>query len=348
MFSTNTLVYAACLAGLTFFALSAAWRLIHAQPGTLQTFMQKKLIATVLVMACIANGFAQNSRIEALRQRLGQKLTDTAQVNVLNLLSDEYRVTGKHDSALHYAQVALDRATQTGYTSGVGAAYNNFRGVHYNKGNNQLAMKYAQDALWAYEKAGNKRGLTSVIGNIGNIYLQYGDYPKALDHYSRALKLAQELKDKTKMAVNLGNMAIVYKNQSSYAQALEHYLGALKIDEELGNTKGMANHLSGIGNIYWNQREFAKALEYHNRALKLSEAMGNKRAISTHLGNIGLVYFDQATEASLRKDNGTAAALNKKALEHYTRAVKIDEELGDKTSLAIDLGNIGNVYQEER
>ena len=35
-----------------------------------------------------------------------------------------------------------------------------------------------------------------------------------------------------------------------------------------------------------------------------------------------------------------------KALEHFYKALKLSEELGDKQAITIHIGNVGNVYQK--
>jgi len=58
-------------------------------------------------------------------------------------------------------------------------------------------------------------------------------------------------------------------------------------------------------------------------------------------------------QLGIAKSNGSLGSFNwlkgdyPKALEYYFKALKINEELGGKTGIAINLGNIGIVYNEQ-
>ncbi|MBI3502718.1 MAG: tetratricopeptide repeat protein [Bacteroidetes bacterium] len=132
-----------------------------------------------------------------------------------------------------------------------------------------------------------------------------------------------------------------FQVSSSKFQGKEMGLGTwdLKLGTLLANAYGTA----GVG--YWVKGDYPKALENHFAALKIDEGLVNtlphssplwgeaRRGVATRLGNIGLVYADQADYP--------------KALDYYFRALKMDEELGNKNGIARHLGNIGIVYKEQ-
>ncbi|MBI4930326.1 MAG: tetratricopeptide repeat protein [Bacteroidetes bacterium] len=141
-----------------------------------------------------------------------------------------------------------------------------------------------------------------------------------------------------------GTCGVGYWVKGDYPNALENFFKALKFDEEQKNKKGIATRLGNIGGVYWNQADYPKALDYYFRALKTFEELGEKDKIATVLGNIGVVYFRQA-EANVHPEERNP--LFKRVLEYYFRALKMNEELGNKNRIATDLGNIGNVYHAQ-
>ncbi|MBI4931799.1 MAG: tetratricopeptide repeat protein [Bacteroidetes bacterium] len=154
------------------------------------------------------------------------------------------------------------------------------------------------------------------------------------------------------MAKRLGNIGIVYDFQGDYPKALDYYFKSLKMFEDLGNKNGIAADLGNIGNIYDKEAGsqkteikrdslFNKALTYYFRSLKIAEELGNKNGIAIWLSNIGIVYDKKAgcQKSDVRRDS-----LNKKALDYYFKALKMDEELGRKSGIATNLGNIGSLY----
>ncbi len=198
--------------------------------------------------------------------------------------------------------------------------------------------------------------IANSLRNLGAFNYLKGNYPQALQYYFKALEINERLKDKNGIAKTLGNIGLVYYNQGDYPKALDYYFKALKMDEELGNKNGIAKHLGNIGIVYAVQAAasteasakvelFNKALAHYFKALKMAEELGDKNKIAIQLGNIGLVYDDQAaasTEVSAKVE------LFNKALDYYFKALKMDEELGDKNGIAIGLGNIGIVYDEQK
>src|ERR1035437_4506871 len=119
---------------------------------------------------------AQQGRIDSLLSLVKSEKPDTIKVIHLNILSDEYLVSGSFGKTLHFCNAAIEVAQQLNFRKGTVDAYN----------------------------------------TIGNVYQQQGDYPKALDNYLKALKLDEELNDKKGIAIRLGNIGLVYMYQGDY------------------------------------------------------------------------------------------------------------------------------------
>ena len=167
---------------------------------------------------------------------------------------------------------------------------------------------------------------------------------KSLAYAQQALKLAQQTKWKKGIGNSEHSIGYYYYTQGDYPNTLEHWLNALKIWEELNDKKGISVSLGNIGIVYKQKGDYPKALAHYLKALKMAEDLGDKNGIARHLGNIGSVYEEQgaaSTEASAKVE------LFNKALDYYFKALKIAEDLGNKNTIAINLGNIGGVYDEQ-
>ncbi len=274
--------------------------------------------------------FAQNKKIESLLILLKKDKADSNKVITLNKLSSEYKSIGNYDTALSYAETALQLAQQLNEKKEMAEAYNNIRSVHYNKGNYRQAIEYAFKTLKIDEELADKKGIASTLSNIGLVYYEQADYSKALDYNFKALKMAQDFENKTLQANLIGNIGIVYSEQADYSKALDYYFKALKMAEEHGNKNNIAIWLSNIGIIYLDQGNYQKALDYDFKALKIVEESGDIKGMAAKLGNIGIVYKFQRDYP--------------KALDFYLKALKIAKELGDKKEISIILGNIGLLY----
>ncbi|MBI5219020.1 MAG: tetratricopeptide repeat protein [Bacteroidia bacterium] len=330
-----------------------------------------KIFTLILLTICLCiNIYGQNNKIDSLLQLLKKDKPDTSKIIHLNDLSWEYRSIGSYDSAMHYANAALQFSTvilnETVIPSearnlikqiaqkGIANAYSNIGIVYHVQGDYPKAIEYALKALKIYEELNDKKGRAALLGNIGIVYHVQGDYPNALDYYFKALKIREELGNKRGIASGLGNIGIVYKDQGDYPNALVYYFKALKTYEELRDKNGIATVLGNIGNVYLEQGDYSKvypvesdslfnrALDYYFKVLKIREELGDKNGIATVLGNIGNVYADQARTPKVYLVESDF--LFNRALEYYFKALKMAEELGNKNGIAIWLGNIGSLY----
>ncbi len=304
--------------------------------------------------------FAQTHKTDSLKTQLQKGLHDTTRINTLNRLGWALMYQNP-DTAIVLGKKALELAVKNGDSpdeaiakagkNGQGNSNSNLGVYYWLKGDYPLSLSYHFKALETRKQRNDKKGISVSLGNIGIVYQNQGDYPKVLEYYFKALKMDEELGNKNGIARHLGNIGIVYHKQGDYPKALEYYFKALKMDEELGNKIEIAIKTGNIGIVYNDQGDYPKALEYYFKALKMDEELGNKNGIARHLGNIGSLYKDQgdlssdlSPEASAKGEASAKEDYYLKALEYYFKALKMDEELGRKSGIAIRLGNIGSLY----
>lgn len=265
-----------------------------------------------------------------------------------------YWSKGEYSLALQNYNEALKIEEELNNKSGIAKCLGRIGVIYQNQSDYTVALEYYAKALDIDETINNKTGVERHLGNIGIVYHRQGDYPKALDYYLRALKINEQLGNKSGIARHLGNIATMYADQGDFEKALQFYNKTLRIDEEIGNKHGISTHLGSIGIIYTDQAElstnvtdkselYKKSLDYYFKSLAIAEELGAKNLISIWLANIGIVYDNQAEIASNPSEK---EELNKKALDYYLKALEIDKELGNKSGMAIRLGNIGSLYTD--
>ncbi len=139
-------------------------------------------------------------------------------------------------------------------------------------------------------------------------------------------------------AFALNQLGTVYRNTSQYQKAVDLHLDALAAAEKANNTELRVLSLNMLGVVYRRTDAIKTALDYNQRALELAESVDNpsvhiKRSINVALNGIGNLYqtleqYDQA-------------------IVQFERALKLEEELGNKLGLAINHQNIGNCLEEK-
>jgi tetratricopeptide (TPR) repeat protein len=102
------------------------------------------------------------------------------------------------------------------------------------------------------------------------------------------------------------------------------------------NTQPDTNRLKAIDKIAWNGYLFTKpdsAFYFAQLQYNLAKEKGEKRQMGSALNTQGVSFYFQGDYD--------------KAIDYYSKSLKIDEELGDKKGMAISLNNIGNIYEEQ-
>ncbi|MBI2967106.1 MAG: tetratricopeptide repeat protein [Bacteroidetes bacterium] len=237
---------------------------------------------------------------------------DTARVATLLEIASEY-FNYAPDSAYLYAQQALNLSGKINYLKGIASSLDGIARYNWMTGNYQEAMENIVQKLKIYKQSGNKKGISSSISHIGLIYEELGNYPRALEFYFRALKIDEA------------------------------------IGKSSGKKSGIEIHLTNIGGVYFSQGDYPRALDYYLKALKIvtgdsAITAREKHKAGTILSNIGQVYSEQGT---LSSEPSQKEACISKALEYYFKALKIHEEVGNKTETARHLSNIGIVYKNQ-
>ena len=84
--------------------------------------------------------FAQQSKIDSLLSLLQKDQPDTNKVNHLNVLSNEYRLIGEFNFALHYGNLSLDLGKKINFPKGIANAYNSIGVINLEQGNYAKAL----------------------------------------------------------------------------------------------------------------------------------------------------------------------------------------------------------------
>jgi tetratricopeptide (TPR) repeat protein len=287
--------------------------------------------------------FSQNFKIDSLLTLLKNDKEDTGKANILNAFAWELK-NNNPDTAILLSNQALSLAEKDHWKEGIEKSYDQLGVFYWLKSDYSRALDYYFQALDEWEKSEKQIPLShksKIFGHIGVVYRNQGKYPEALDYYFKALKIDEGIQNKEGIARHLGNIGLVYSDMDDYPKALDYYLKALKEDEGIGNKQGVTRHLGNIGSLYRNLGDYNKSLDYYFKALAMEEQAGNKNGIGRNLGNIGNVYFELARNG---KSKSARDSLFNKSLDHYFKALNIYEKIGNKSSIVINLGNIGAAY----
>lgn len=139
-------------------------------------------------------------------------------------------------------------------------------------------------------------------------------------------------------AYALNQLGTKYRNYSQYEKAVALHEKAMAASEKANNLDFRILSLNMLGVVYRRTDAIKTALDYHQKALELAEQIEDpsnhiKRSINVALNGIGNLYqtLEQYDLAILQ----------------FKRALKLEEELGNKLGLAINHQNIGHCLEEK-
>ena len=274
---------------------------------------------------------AEKPKVDSLKQLLMFEKTDSVKVDLLCKMGWEMQYT-QIDSGIAIINKALLLAKKINWNKGILAALNNRGSLYQLKAEFKLALEDFEKILEIKKKAGNK-SIAGILCNIGIIYCQKGNYILALEYYLRALAIAEETGNKLFQANILNNISSIYLNQQNHETALKYAFRALALKDQ-GNKNTIGSSLSKIGSVYNDKGDYHNALVYINKALAIFIECNNLYGISYAYAELGGI--------NIKLGN------NKKALDYFYKAKKINEQTGIVSGWAHDMCNIGHILTLEK
>jgi CHAT domain-containing protein/predicted negative regulator of RcsB-dependent stress response len=202
-----------------------------------------------------------------------------------------------------------------------------------------LAVEFLSRALKMFRDHDDRRGEGSAL--INTVIAEYSSnrFREGLSHLERARQLRIEEKDQAGEANVLNLMGSGYYNLGEPHRAFPYHEKSLQIINNMpaaeqarsGNALGAA--LNGIALIYHTFGQWQLAIDNYSQAFKIFEKSDTNLAVRTQ-NNLGKLYYDIGNSA--------------KALEELDVALKLSEKIGDPTTTAEVLINLGEVKASQR
>jgi tetratricopeptide (TPR) repeat protein len=206
----------------------------------------KKFTCLQLGVFIIISAFTQDNEVDSLKRILVSAKEDTSHVWVMLALARDYEYS-KPDSAIHYAQQAV-----------------------------QLAKKF-------HFAKGEAKGLDE----ISYLLSQTGNYPKALETSFKSLKIYESLSDQQGIAVSYNTIGIIYNEQGEGREALNYFFRSKAIMEKLGRTISVIIRIENIAEVYGKMNLLDSALFYINKAYQMRFDVNDMNQINITLLNLG-------------------------------------------------------------
>ena len=264
--------------------------------------LSSRIAYSLIVLSCLiylnANSQVENKKIDSLKKQLTFKKSETAYIDNLNNLAQQYWFINL-DSARTYADKAFKQSKKNNYKKGTSHALKNLGVSYYYTHNFKDALPYLKQSLNIYQDIGDSKGAVSCIINIANIKRSQGKEHEAYFDYIKALEIIQKLDDKRLLAIINLNLGQTLMDLDRYEEALAYIQTAAKVAEEINEQIILANCYHFMGRIYVNLNIVDDAILYYNKSINLYNRMGtiyNALFVSLDLAQdlISLKKFDKA------------------------------------------------------
>jgi len=262
-----------------------------------------------------------------------------------NLLSSNFRILSRLDSAAYYAKAAIELMDDKELAAPdvEARSYNQLGLVETDNSNFREAIALFERALELTEhESVSIEARATILGNFGSVYDEQGDFDKALDYYSKGIALLREDGNTTRYREQLARLynyiGITHRKMGEFDKALQFYERELEINLELRGQghPSVARVYTNIGGIYYYRGDYGQAIQYFKRAAESTELVfgDTHPRVGLIYNNIGAVYYEQGNYEQ-------AVAYMEKSAE-----IKRKTQGEDHPDLALTYNNIGSIYTE--
>lgn len=164
--------------------------------------------------------------------------------------------------------------------------------------------------------------------------LQYEPADTKKEFALQALSIAQKLNYQKGIVLAINEAGTVHQTHKDYQTAISFFEKAINLSEAYGFSSEETNIYPALLNLYFYLGDYPHAMQTISREMIIAEKTNNKKRIA-HCNNIlGYIYFKQENFSEAEK--------------YYGLYINNAKELKDSVLLAHALGEISDVYTEER
>lgn len=290
------------------------------------------------IMNQISDCYSDTSQIKSLRYALTAYELATLYKNYPELFKSlqsvikRYRGISEYDSALTYANNALNLYEKLDSINAKGRIYLSKSQLYYDKGDMDSTLANLNKAFNILEAGSDYRSLIKIFNIYGLVAFEQGEYSKATEYYYKSLDLCNEKSYTEDMASIYNNLAMVYADWQKYDEALKCLMNAYELFHEKKDFINEGTTLSNIGFIYSQLQNYEEALKYIRKAINLNSSIGNKRSLALALGELGRTFWNNGNRDS--------------SLIYIQQALDICNDIDAKSLSIVFIENLGYAFKE--
>ena len=274
-----------------------------------------KYFLLIFSLCFLQIAMAQNKELDRLNALLIKTNSDTARINLMNLISRELQNVNL-DSSIQLGLKTITIAKAKHYVQGEAEAHRYLAAALSFKSKFAEAKEQLALAMQLYLSVSDSTGLGKTYGTFGVYYGVQSKYDSSNLYLKKELQYVTGLADKSFVNTAYQNLAVNYQMQSKYLQALQYQQKSLDIANAMHD-------------------ESSLAYTYLNMALTYNEISDTARIEPSllqaiqHAHNAGIINVEQYAYANLASSY-LDKKNNNKAYESAMKAYELGKTTGDQ------------------
>lgn len=295
-----------------------------------------KTITPILVLVLFVSFSAktQTKQIDSLYS-LAQSTSGSKQVGYYVTLASLAR-NSNPDTAIFFAKKAYELAEQSGKGQSKLLAYLIMGNVLHVRGSYDLSGKYYRQSLELAEKEKSDSLKAVALNGIGAMLWQTGKHAESLENHFKSLRIREQINDTRGIIIVKNSIGMVYQSQEKLPLAEKYVQEALDLLKKYTDPSLKISTMHTLANIYGMQGKIKEAFALDKEGIIVAEETNNELAKSLFYDNMGNCYLYGSPPDY------------PKAIEFFTRTLKIDSAFSNKKQMSDSYVNLGDVFFQQK
>lgn len=280
----------------------------------------------------VSGGAAQTALLDSLQQIISQNNFDTTHANALFSMGVNLERSDLKMSIKTYRNL-LGMREDPSFDRVKGQAAIRLGGNYSAVGNvDSVGYYFGLAETYLTARPDDQKFAYNYHNGLGIHYNRIGNHAEALINYQKAAALDPDIIGLDNVAGLHLNMANLYSGMDDQKSRMESSYKALEIFEKTQNKVGLAFVYNSLGNLFYSLKDYEKSEKNYLKSLEYRKLSGDRRGEAVIFGNLGTVFTDKGAFED--------------AITYLSEAMVINEELGLKENIGLNLINLGKNYEK--
>lgn len=231
----------------------------------------RKIIIIALCILSTSVAYARypsRDKTDSLKMLL-PVIHDSARVDCLNELSDQYILASNKDSAEYYALTAYDEAKKINYIHGLAESFSHQSRIakHFDDDFIKSESLARESLLW-YGKTTNRKDIEKVYEELWYSLFSQSKYDEASMYAEKEYKIYKSNGDESGMADNLESIGVIQFQEGNYDSAFYYSQLSQQVAFKAKNETMLTSILFDFGSLYRSIEDYPTALNYYRQAFQ--------------------------------------------------------------------------------